>query len=90
MTTTYTTVEDVFKVATTIRDRLLACQETQAANKLTETLGCFWTTSSEALIEMIKSLDLVRCACEASLGESDVKLLESVRSDALKLLNLRQ
>ena len=85
--TNYTTVEDVFKVVATIRDKLLACHETQAANELTGTLECFWTTSSEALVEMIKSLDLVRPACEASLDESDVQLLDEVRSGAQKLLN---
>ena len=89
MTTNYRTAEDVFKVAKTIRDRLLVCQETEAANELTSTLECFWTTSSEALVEMIKSLDFARGACETSLGELDVKLLDDVRSGAHQLLNLK-
>jgi hypothetical protein len=89
MMTTYTTVEDVFKIAATIRDKLLACHETEAANELTGTLECFWTTSSEALVEMVKSLDVVRPACEASLAESDVQLLDDVRSGAQTLLNFQ-
>jgi hypothetical protein len=81
----YNTVEDVCAAARQIRDCLSRQGEQQAAREIDETIGVFWTTSSEALGEIRLTLLGVREAAERINDRSILDLLDSAIEGARKL-----
>ena len=85
----YETVNEVWEVAYIIRDKLATAGESQAANDLTETLDSFWTTSSEALVELLDTFDEIKHVCNETLSKEDRSLRDDMLKGATRLLNLR-
>ena len=56
----FESVPEIFDVVRQLRDKLLLCNGAEAASELSSVLEGFWTTSSEALVEVISSLERAR------------------------------
>jgi len=89
MTTGFNNVKDVFDAVRVTRDRLQSMGAADLAKALSDTLDGYWTTGSEALIELLQTIDEVRPQCTKTLDATDLVQLDEARAAALRLLNLR-
>ena len=82
-------VSDVFESARLIREKLNASGEERAGKAITEIVDGFWTTSSEALIEIVTVFREIKPVWEAVADVEDRLLLSNAIDGACKLLDLQ-
>ena len=85
----YTSVKELFDDVRIVRDKLRQCGAESAAAELTEVLECFWTTSSEAIVELLTSFDTIRASCDDTLSSEENEFVDEVREGARALLNFQ-
>ena len=85
----YRSVESVYETARTIRDELARANEIDAAKKLSETMQCYWATSSEALGEIRSTLLEVRSTVNEHLRHDVLVMLDEALIGADDLWNGR-
>jgi hypothetical protein len=78
----YQNVEDVYKAARKIAEDLQKCGQADAAREITETIGNFWTTSSEALGETRLTLLHLRSIVKEHTGAETLRLLDEATNGA--------
>lgn len=83
----YNTLKELFDEVTIIRDKLVQYGADSAATELTEVLECYWTTSSEAIVELLSSFDTVSAACSDKFEPEEITFFQEVRKGAKALLN---
>lgn len=84
----YTNVADVFRDLRELSRVIEGLGFPVASKSLVEVLDTFWTTGSEALIEVLNVLDEIEESCGHSLRQSHPGLLDEMRSGIQKLLKL--
>jgi len=82
-------MKEIHQRATRLRDALAAAGQADEALRMHDWLTCAWTTSSEALVELLTTLDQIREAWERRLGAADVALADQLVSDSRDLLNFK-
>lgn len=82
-------VAEVFDAARLIRDRLRASGEESSVAAITEIVDGFWTTSSEALTEIITVLLEITPVWENVANDEDRTLLLDTLDGARQLIQLR-
>ena len=85
----YNTLRELFDDVSIIRDKLTRCGADSAAAELTEALEGYWTTSSEAIVELLTSFETVSSDCADNFGSKDNAFVADVREGARKLLNFQ-
>ena len=89
MTESSSSVDQVVELLTRLRDALARAGETDAALRLNDVLTTFWTTSSEALVEILNALDETREAWERRLPADGAALGDQVVALSRDLLNFQ-
>ena len=78
--------KDLFVFGRQLRDELALKGKENEARELSEVVDGFWTTTSEALIEMLESLIKVRGTVEAVLPPEMTTLLDAAVTEIRKTL----
>lgn len=87
--TQYRTVKEVFEAVRTIREALESRGYAQEAARLSEVVDGFWTTSSEALIEVADALSEVRTAYEKAIEGMPITQYDEIMKSVQGLLDLK-
>lgn len=69
-----------------LRDKCHAAGASSTATRLEQLLTTFWTTSSEALVELLDALEQTRSEWERKLNAEDARVAQELMSDARDLL----
>jgi hypothetical protein len=77
-------LQDIWDTAAELRDRLVAGGEIEAALRITETLSVFWTSRTEALVELVRALRETRPSWSAQADPSVGLLGERLIAKALR------
>ena len=85
----YNSLKELFDDVIIIRDRLTQCGANSAATELTEILECYWTTSSEAIVELLTSFEAVSSDCANNFSSEENDFVADVREGAKALLNFQ-
>jgi len=85
----YSSLRELFDDVGIIRDKLARCGADSAAAELTEVLDCYWTTSSEAIVELLTSFDTISSDCADNLSLEEKAFVDDVRRAAKTLLNFQ-
>jgi hypothetical protein len=85
----YNLMKELFADASVVRDMLIHYGATPEASELGEVLECFWTTSSEAIVELLTSFDAINATCVKKFSSEELSFFNEVRSGAKSLLNSR-
>jgi hypothetical protein len=80
------TVQDAFEFAARLHSLLKSKGEQQAADDLQQTMGGFWTTSSEALGEMMDCLKRIRPTAVRALSKDVIDFLDDAIFDIRDIL----
>jgi hypothetical protein len=83
------TMKEIYQRATRLRDALATAGQADEALRLHDWLTCPWTTSSEALVELLTLLDDTRGAWERRLGPDDAAFADQLLSDSRDLLDFK-
>lgn len=84
----YTNVADVFRDLRELSRAIKGLGYPAASKSLVEVIDTFWTTGSEALIEVLNVLDEIEASCGQSLQQSHAELLAEMRTGVQELLKL--
>jgi hypothetical protein len=80
-------MDQVLELAARLRDILARAGEADAALRLNDVLTTYWTTTSEALVELLSALDDTREAWERRLPAQGAALGDQVVGLSRELLN---
>jgi len=85
----YNTLQELFDDASVVRDKLTQYGADLAASELTEVLEGYWTTSSEAIVELLTSFDAIGASCAENFNSEEMAFLDDVRNGAQSLLDFQ-
>jgi len=81
------TFQDILDASAALRDELGRAGQASAAQRLNSVLTSYWTTTSEALVELLNALEETRWSWETRLSEKDGLLGREITAAARDLLN---
>ena len=85
----YSTLDDITRAARSLRDKLVAVGEQDAARELTSVLQHPWTFRSEALMEIGMALEKTRPTAVAKLQVDDVQFLDVLIAETRRIFEGR-
>lgn len=82
-------LEEAFQVVARLRDMCEAAGASQTANRLTSLLTTYWTTTTEALVELLDALEQTQSDWDTRRDSEGRRLAGKLRAKARKLADLK-